>query len=192
MELRRRRSADGCDGIIKQASVLDKGYLRSLRYVYVVYSWAVLHHTGEMWRAIENSSRAMPPRRKLCLGMYNNDGAASCRWVRLIALYNRVSALRPLLTLFGLFWLGSGLHVRGLLSAQAIRVWRSFGRQLRGMSARHDLIDWLGGYPYEHASRIDVERFLWELGFRLDGLTSVGVGPECTDFLFARVRSCGL
>jgi 2-polyprenyl-6-hydroxyphenyl methylase/3-demethylubiquinone-9 3-methyltransferase len=191
LELRRRHGADGCDWVIEQGSVLDKDYLSSLGYFDVVYSWGVLHHTGAMWNAIENVSAAVLPRGQLCLALYNDAGAASRRWAHLKALYNRVPAVRPLLILFGLLRLRSGLLVRGFLSGHPLRVWRSYGNERRSMSAWYDLIDWLGGYPYEYASREGVEQFLGGLGFRLDRLTSVGNGLGCNEFLFERVDSSG-
>ena len=39
-------------------------------------------------------------------------------------------------------------------------LWRHY-KSSRGMSRRHDLIDWIGGYPYEFAS---VDRLLTFLG----------------------------
>ena len=40
---------------IQQGSVLDKNFMDSIPKHDIVYSWGVLHHTGSMWEAIENS-----------------------------------------------------------------------------------------------------------------------------------------
>src|ERR1044071_7082198 len=53
-ELRRRSFKDDADWKVEEASVLDADYLNSLGTFDVVYSWGVLHHTGEMWRALDN------------------------------------------------------------------------------------------------------------------------------------------
>src|SRR5215211_8722714 len=51
----RRRYFQGEDGwVVEEGSVLDKSYLNSLGTYDIVYSWGVLHHTGQMWQAMEN------------------------------------------------------------------------------------------------------------------------------------------
>ena len=52
-ELRRRFHPDDPDWGVEQGSALDEPYLRSLGMFDVVYSWGVLHHTGDMWRALD-------------------------------------------------------------------------------------------------------------------------------------------
>src|SRR5215218_10420474 len=47
-ELRRRYFAEDKDWVVEQGSALDQSYLGTLGTYDVVYSWGVLHHTGEM------------------------------------------------------------------------------------------------------------------------------------------------
>src|SRR5213076_551237 len=54
-ELKRRYFADDADWTIEEGSALDADYLKSLGTFDVVYSWGVLHHTGQMWQALENA-----------------------------------------------------------------------------------------------------------------------------------------
>src|ERR1700755_2012521 len=54
-ELRRRFFDADPSWTIDEASALDESYVRSLGTFDVVYSWGVLHHTGQMWRALENA-----------------------------------------------------------------------------------------------------------------------------------------
>ena len=56
----------------------------------------------------------------------------------------------------------------------------------RGMSWWHDIVDWLGGYPYEFASAGEVFQFCRrELGLNLEKLkTTSSIG--CNQFLFSR------
>ncbi len=42
--------------VVLQGSVLDENFMRGLEPADIVYSWGVLHHTGDMWGAIRNAS----------------------------------------------------------------------------------------------------------------------------------------
>jgi hypothetical protein len=37
----------------------------------------------------------------------------------------------------------------------------------RGMNIYYDVIDWLGGYPYEYATFDEIKNFVEKLGFKL-------------------------
>ena len=65
------------------------------------------------------------------------------------------------------------------LQAQPVRV--------RGMSAKHDLVDWVGGYPFEVAKPEEVFRRIHPLGFELRHLTSCSGGIGCNEYVFEQV-----
>jgi len=60
-ELKRRYYANDADWTIEQGSVLDPTYLQPLGTFDIVYSWGVLHHTGDMWRALGNVTDLVHP-----------------------------------------------------------------------------------------------------------------------------------
>jgi 2-polyprenyl-3-methyl-5-hydroxy-6-metoxy-1,4-benzoquinol methylase len=60
-ELKQRYFPDDNNWTVECGSVLDLAYLKNKGQFDVVYSWGVLHHTGNMWQAMEN---IVP----LCLG----------------------------------------------------------------------------------------------------------------------------
>src|SRR5262245_35300500 len=49
----KQRFADQTNWHVTHGSALDEEFLQRLGSFDVVYAWGVLHHTGQMWRAIE-------------------------------------------------------------------------------------------------------------------------------------------
>lgn len=186
-ELRQRYFADDTGWIVERASVLDQQYMNSLGEFDVVYSWGVLHHTGQMWRAIELASERVKPGGKLFIAIYNDQGGVSRRWRSVKRLYNRVP--KPV----------------GLGIVMAIGAWRETREALvsvirgrnplarfrsstgRGMTVWHDLVDWVGGYPFEVAKPEEIFEFLKGRGFRLEKMRTWGAGHACNEFVLTLV-----
>jgi len=185
-ELRRRYFPEDPDWRIEEGSVLDAGYLGALGCFDIVYSWGVLHHTGAMWRAFENAARLVAPHGKLFIAIYNDQGKISERWRAIKHTYNRLpAALRFVVTVpvaIHLFWrpvLKDLFRLDPLASLRKVR-------QERGMSAWTDLIDWVGGYPFEVAKPETVIDFYLRQGFRLTRLTTCGGSLGCNEYVFMR------
>ena len=53
------------------------------------------------------------------------------------------------------------------------------------MSHWHDIVDWVGGYPYEYAKPDAIFSFFRERGFTLDKL-KIGGGLGCSEYVFSR------
>src|SRR5579872_985738 len=70
-ELKRRYFPDDADWQICEGSVLDRAFLKTLGAFDVVYSWGVLHHTGQMWTAIRNAIERVNAGGTLFLAIYN-------------------------------------------------------------------------------------------------------------------------
>ena len=163
---------------IEEGSVLDSRYLAGLGTFDIVYSWGVLHHTGDQWTAMDNVSRLVRPGGRLFISIYNDQGAASRYWTAVKRLYNRNRFARWLLIavytpwLVWLRWLDRKLRGRPLAE--------------RGMSMWFDMLDWLGGYPFEVAKPEAVFRFLRARGFELRELITLAGGSGCNQFVFAR------
>jgi SAM-dependent methyltransferase len=186
-ELKRRYFDGDPAWIIEQGSVLDSEYLSRLGRFDIVYSWGVLHHTGAMWRALENVVPLVNDCGKLFVAIYNDQGRTSRRWEALKRLYNVLpTPLRPLVLVpaFARFW-GPTL-LRDLLRGKPGGSWRAYGRSARGMSPWHDVVDWVGGYPFEVAKPEEILAFFREKGFALDQLTTCGGGLGCNEFVFIR------
>src|SRR5947207_6418716 len=89
-ELRRRYFNNDSDWRIEEGSALNADYLKSLGSFDVVYSWGVLHHTGEMWRALENAQLPVKVGGKLFIAIYNDMGSKSRRWKWIKTTYNEL------------------------------------------------------------------------------------------------------
>jgi SAM-dependent methyltransferase len=182
------RYGRGANWAIEPGDVTDPAYCRSLGTFDVVYSWGVLHHTGAMWRALENVCALVAPGGRLFISIYNDQRWLSSYWRAVKRTYNRLS--RPLrvpyvglvMTLPELAFLGRSL-VRGRVRWY-VETWTR--PRERGMSKWRDMIDWVGGYPFEVAKPEEVFRFLRDRGFILEELVTQGGGLGCNQFVFRR------
>jgi 2-polyprenyl-6-hydroxyphenyl methylase/3-demethylubiquinone-9 3-methyltransferase len=66
-----------------------------------------------------------------------------------------------------------------------VQRWTRYDRN-RGMSRWRDIIDWVGGYPYEVATPDEIFDFYYARGFSLTKLKCGGVGLGCNEFVFVR------
>ncbi|MFB9839668.1 class I SAM-dependent methyltransferase [Actinoallomurus acaciae] len=185
----RDRFAPDADWKISTGSILDEEGVAGLGRFDIVYSWGVLHHTGELWRAMDNAARLVAPDGLLFISIYNDQGMESRMWRRVKRQYNRSGALaRRLLVLGSAAYLYRGKPLR-----TALRMVRGGDATLmrppraRGMSARHDLVDWVGGYPFEVAKPEQVFAFMRERGFELRHLKTCAGGIGCNEYVFERV-----
>jgi 2-polyprenyl-3-methyl-5-hydroxy-6-metoxy-1,4-benzoquinol methylase len=185
-ELKRRYFPDHTGWTVEQGSALDREYMSKLGQFDIVYSWGVLHHTGDMWQALANVvPMVKKPDGKLCIAIYNNLGSQTRRWHSIKKRY--VSSSRPsqLLIAAATFALleikgSAGRIVRGE-NPLPFRRWREYKRN-RGMSIWRDHIDWVGGYPYETAKPEEIFDFYRKHGFSLQFLKTGGLG--CNEFVF--------
>ncbi len=57
----------------------------------------------------------------------------------------------------------------------------------RGMDFWFDVIDWVGGYPYEYAAPTDIERSIRDRGFSLQRYIPAQVPTGCNEFVFRKL-----
>ena len=191
-ELRRRYFPNDDEWKVEEASVLDNAYLNSLGTFDVVYSWGVLHHTGQMWQALENVQRLVAPGGSLFIALYNDTGSQSSRWKWIKKTYNQLPAvLRVPYTLIviapdELKSLGRSLVTLNL--ASYFKTWSQYDRR-RGMNRWRDIVDWVGGYPYEVSTPDEVFDFFAARGFTLTKMNCGRVGLGCNQFVFRRINA---
>ncbi|MFO1207013.1 MAG: class I SAM-dependent methyltransferase [Burkholderiales bacterium] len=174
---------------IEESSVLDEVYMASHRGYDVVYSWGVLHHTGAMWQAIANAMQTVGPGGTFVISIYNDQGPWSRRWKKLKQIYNRLPRfLQP-----GYTVLVMGARELPAIVSSIVRlrpldyIKRYTGYyQQRGMGRWRDMVDWIGGYPFEVAKPEEVFDFFRQRGFELLALKTCAGGLGCNEFVFRR------
>ena len=187
LELRRRYFEGDPLWTVEHGSALDSSYLGRLGAFDVVYSWGVLHHTGQMWRGLENVAGLVAPGGLLYIAIYNDQGPKSLRWMRVKRLYNRLpKILRFPANLLAFARLWGPTIMRDLFGGRGLETWRTYVTR-RGMSPWHDAIDWIGGYPFEVARPEKIFDFYRDRDFTMQRLiTKRGYG--CNEFVFSLDR----
>jgi 2-polyprenyl-3-methyl-5-hydroxy-6-metoxy-1,4-benzoquinol methylase len=186
-QLKSRYFPDDEQWVIDRASVLDRDYLKKAGAFDVVYSWGVLHHTGDMLRAFENVTFCVKPGGKLFISIYNHQPYWSAFYKKLKYLYSASPAPAKAAIAAGYIsvqvikgFLKDILTLKDPLSRYKNK------KKMRGMSVYHDWIDWIGGYPFETARPEDVFNFFKGNGFELVKLKTSGGGHGCNEFVFLR------
>ncbi len=173
---------------VQAGDVLDFDWLRTLGQFDIVYSWGVLHHSGEMWKALAQVGSLVSPGGKLYLAIYNDQGRASRYWKIIKRTYNRLPRfLRFLVVGPALFRTWGPVMFRDLLQGKPFYSWRTYSiNNTRGMSAWTDFIDWVGGYPFEVAKPEEIFDFYKANGFFPTYLKTCAGGLGCNEFVFLK------
>lgn len=146
---------------VLEGSVLEKSWVEGLEPAEIVYSWGVLHHTGAMWEAIGNALTRVALGGQFLIAIYGRTAT----YAEDLALKQRYNSATPS---------GKKAMVRSeilkimkhrLRTKQNPFTWNE--KVGRGMDTYHDLIDWLGGLPYEVAGKVEMEAFFNRHGFAL-------------------------
>jgi len=176
-ELKRRYYPNDADWMIEEASVLDRGYLERLGQFDVVYSWGVLHHTGAMWEVLANVVPLVADEGRLFIAIYHDQGFKSRYWHMVKKTYTKHSLLHwPLLILHMPYPFLPSLifkYISGRL------------KEDRGMSFWYDIVDWIGGFPFEVATPESIFDFYRVRKLHLDNLRTTN-RAGCNQFVFIK------
>ncbi len=164
-------------------SILDPRTLERIRRANpracydVVHSWGVLHHTGDMRRALCISASLVAPDGHLIIAIYNRHWSSGFWW-----MLKRTYVSCPK-------WAQRGLVAAFypiIYAAKWLVTHRNPRRQRRGMDFYYDVVDWVGGYPYEYASVDETCAAVEALGFELEKAIRAEVPTGCNQFVFRR------
>lgn len=197
--LRTRFAADAAKWSICEGSLGDPAFLNGLGQFDIVYCWGVIHHTGNMWGCLELLHQRVAPAGTIVLAIYNDELYISKMWLGIKRIYQRLPRLlRPVyVAAIGTWLMLQRLATTSLAAALRLLTLRNplvpflnWAResQGRGMHGWYDLVDWVGGWPYEVARPEAVFRYLRDRGFVLQELTT-SAGHGCNEFVFRRVAN---
>jgi 2-polyprenyl-3-methyl-5-hydroxy-6-metoxy-1,4-benzoquinol methylase len=181
------RFAGESDYHVEEASILTVD-IETTGQFDVVYSWGVLHHTGQMWRALDRAATLVLPNGLLAIALYRQTPLCGL-WRIEKRLYSRASV--PIQA-----------AIRGIYKASYFLALLAQGRDpwryvrdyvsVRGMKWHHDVHDWLGGYPYESTTPAEVDESLRRRNFRMvrafgkDAAAKGLFGTGCDEFVARR------
>lgn len=172
---------------IEQGSVLDRDYMNRLGPFDIVYSWGVLHHTGHMWRALENVIGNVAPGGMLFISIYNDEGWRSAGNRKMKEIYNTAPAVvkHAMVGSYAVFIATKEFTLDVLCRKNPLTRYREKIKS-RGMSVWYDIVDWVGGWPYEVATPEALFEFYYQHGFDVVKLRTVPRGHGCNEFVFRR------
>jgi 2-polyprenyl-3-methyl-5-hydroxy-6-metoxy-1,4-benzoquinol methylase len=171
---------------IISGSVLEKDWLMGLGKFHIVYSWGVLHHTGFMWQALYNITLPVEKDGFLYISIYNEQGIISKFWKLVKQLYNIVPAPVKFIMATGYYLCVLIVKtIQGIIRFRSPLLWYRHDNE-RGMDLWHDVVDWIGGYPFETATPAEIIRFFRPHDFSLINMKRK-TGMGCNEFVFQRL-----
>ncbi|WP_348734779.1 class I SAM-dependent methyltransferase [Rheinheimera texasensis] len=178
-----RMAGSPANWTVQQGSVLDAAFMASLGHFDLVYSWGVLHHTGDMETAINLASQCVQPGGCFYFGLYDSDWSAESPefWFEVKQKYLDHSPLRKRLDEIWYLWRFELAKTPANLPV-LFRKWVNY-KENRGMDMMHDVRDWLGGWPMQYSRFADVVQQLSGLGFQYN---KSKMGEIVTEYLFAK------
>lgn len=167
-------------------SILDDDIIRKLKdqspdndgSYDIVHSWGVLHHTGDMYKAIEKCAGLVRKKGLFVIALYNSHWSSTI-WLVIKWIYCKApSWLQRIMiaVLYPVIWL-----------AKLIATKKDPFKQSRGMDFYYNVIDWIGGYPYEYASIDHIQAFVSDLGFKCIKIIPAQVPTGCNEFVFQQL-----
>lgn len=144
----------------------------------IVYSWGVLHHTGDLWQALTKAASHVTPGGLLVIAIYNRHWSSPI-WHAIKRTYTASPRLLQKIIIY-IFY--AVIYLTKLMVTGKNPLSRR-----RGMNFYYDVVDWIGGYPYEYASAEEVRTFLEKHSFRLQKMVPTPLPTGNNEFVFQKL-----
>ena len=185
LELKRRYFENDDNWQVEEGSALDLSYVETLGKFDIVYSWGVLHHTGNMYQALQNALIPLKEKGKLFIAIYNDQHFTSKVWLKVKKFYCFGPLGKALMCCFFFPLFATQGILLSLARHKNLQGYFQSYKETRGMSVYHDWIDWLGGLPFEVASPEAIFNFYVKQGLSLSNLITTN-SLACNQFVFER------
>ena len=169
-----------------EGSVLDEEFLNSLGKFDLVYSWGVLHHTGNLNKAIKNASFLVDNGGYIFVALYQKT-FLDYFWKIEKKIYS--SSHRSIQSILSYLWITKtkiSFAIKGLSFKNMVQSYKS----KRGMNYYKNVHDWLGGYPYEAIASVKCISLFNSLGFDKSYTFLPGkywsISSGCNEYIFRK------
>lgn len=164
---------------VMHGSILDKQFIAGLGTFDLVYSWGVLHHTGSMWEAINNALTMVKPGGLFYITLYKDNNYEKS--VAKKEKFNASSAFGKRMMI--------NKEILKHMAKRAVRFKNPFAwnqKLERGMNVYHDIVDWLGGLPYEAANEDEMLQWGYANNVKMLRIQCMGNYGSCSYYLFQK------
>lgn len=181
---------------ILQGDVLDRNFMGRFHDIDIVYSWGVLHHTDDMYKAIENAALPLQNSDRggvFCIALYSYTAYKRWlaippeEWLEQKKEYNAANKLKKIFLENKYIYTSYFQDIKSLRDIKN-RLQKYYERKKiysksRGMDVRTDIRDWLGGWPMEFVHENECVEFCEKrLNLKLARMIT---GESNTEFVFA-------
>jgi len=170
--------------VVTQGSILDDEFVKTIEPADIVYSWGVLHHTGNMWKAMDNTAKLAKKGSLLYIALYDYEihvNPSADFWLDVKQKYNQSTWLGKRGWEWWYIW--NFMLYKKLSNLPEVLARFMRYKESRGMAMYNDIKDWLGGWPMEFAKRPDVKAWADRHGLEM---LIMKTGEANTEYLFKK------